>query len=195
VEAGRLSVQQDATRDHGLAVWFTGLSGAGKTTLCHALADALQASGLMVAVLDGDEMRRTLCADLGYSHEDREENIRRIGAIAEEMVASGTIVLVAAISPYRAMRAEVRRRIGNFVEVYVNAPLATCIERDTKGLYRRALACEIDSFTGISDPYEEPLAPEIECNTAEESVEVSTAKLLADFDRLWKLRLEVLHGE
>jgi adenylylsulfate kinase len=181
--------------DRGLAVWFTGLSGAGKTTLCRALAESLRAAGLMVAVLDGDEMRRTLCADLGYSHEDREENIRRIARIAEHIVSSGAVALVATISPYRSMRAEARRRIGSFVEVHVNAPLATCIARDTKGLYRRALACEIDSFTGISDPYEAPLAPEIECNTGEESVEISAAKLLKDFDRLWKLRLELSHAE
>jgi adenylylsulfate kinase len=187
-------VSQYTTGGPGLAVWFTGLSGAGKTTLCHALADTLQATGLTVAILDGDEMRRTVCSDLGYGREDREENIRRIASIAQGMVASGTVVLVAAISPYRAMRAEVRHRIRNFVEVYVNAPLATCVARDPKGLYRRALAFEIDSFTGISSPYEPPLAPEIECRTGEESVQASTARLIADFDRLWKLRPEVSYA-
>ena len=162
----------------GLAIWFTGLSGAGKTTLCRALAKSLRNHGAMIAILDGDELRRTLTAGLGFSRKDREENIRRIGALAEELVAQKTIVLIAAIAPYRAMRDRIRRRIPAFVEVYVNAPLATCIQRDPKGLYRRALAGEIDCFTGISDPYEPPLSPEVECNTAEETISESASKVL-----------------
>jgi len=168
----------------GLAIWFTGLSGAGKTTLCRALAESLRAQGAAVEVLDGDEMRRSLTAGLGYSREDREENIRRITSLAKQLVAQQKIVLVAAIAPYRAMRDRIRRQFPALVEVYVNAPLATCIQRDPKGLYRKALAGEIDCFTGISAPYEPPLAPEVQCNTAEESVSESAAKVMAAVTRL-----------
>ena len=162
----------------GMTLWFTGLSGAGKTTLCRAVADYLRAEGFPVAVLDGDEVRQTICAGLGYSREDREENIRRITMAAEGLVESGVVTLVAAISPYAAMRAEARKRLGSFIEIYVNASLPTCIDRDTKGLYRRALIGEIPSFTGISDPYEPPLAPEIECNTEVETIDQCVAKIL-----------------
>jgi adenylylsulfate kinase len=169
----------DPLSQRGLAVWFTGLSGAGKTTLCKAVAGRLRGLGADVAVLDGDELRHSVNADLGYSRSDREENVRRIGVMAEELLTQQRVVLVAAISPYRAMRDAVRRTMPAFVEVYVNTPLATCMQRDTKGLYRRALAGEISSFTGISDPYEPPLAPEVECNTAEESVGASADKVMA----------------
>jgi len=175
-------------QDCGVAVWFTGLSGAGKTTLCGAVAERLRERGSAVVVLDGDELRRSVNADLGYSRNDREENVRRIGAMAVRLVAQKTIVLVAAISPYRAMRDAMRRRTPAFVEVFVNAPLATCMERDTKGLYRRALAGEIASFTGISDPYEPPLAPEVVCNTAEESVDGSADKVMAELARMFELQ-------
>jgi adenylylsulfate kinase len=174
---------EDFHSQSGLVVWFTGLSGAGKTTLCDAVAERLRGLGIAVAVLDGDVLRHGVNADLGYSRGDREENIRRIGAMAEELVAWQTIVLVAAISPYRAMRDAVRRRIPAFVEVYVNAPLATCMERDPKGLYRRALAGEITGFTGISDPYEPPLTPDVECNTADESVSASADRVMAALAR------------
>ena len=162
----------------GMALWFTGLSGAGKTTLCTAVADFLRAEGFPVAVLDGDEMRQTICAGLGYSREDREENIRRIIMAAEGLIESGVVTLVAAISPYATMRAEARSRLPRFVEIYVNASLTTCIERDPKGLYRRALMGEIPDFTGIGDPYEAPLAPEVECNTESESIDESVNKIL-----------------
>jgi adenylyl-sulfate kinase len=177
----------------GLAVWFTGLSGSGKTTLCCMLAEALLQKDVYVRVLDGDEVRRTFCAGLGFSHEDREENIRRIGTVAEELVAEGAVVLVAAISPYRAMRESIRRRIPNFVEVYVNAPLDTCIERDPKGLYRRALANEIPYFTGISDPYEPPLSPEIECETANEDAGTSALKVIDCVMQMLQLRETPTH--
>ena len=178
----------------GLAIWFTGLSGSGKTTLCRMLAEALLLKGVAVKVLDGDEVRCTFCAGLGFSREDREENIRRITAVAEDLVAQRVVVLVAAISPYRAMRANVRHRIPNFVEVYVNAPLATCIERDPKGLYRRALANEIPYFTGINDPYEPPLSPEIECDTASESVSASAQKVIAYVTHKIQLREMPVHA-
>jgi adenylylsulfate kinase len=174
--------------DAAATVWFTGLSGAGKTTLCGALAERLRAHGVAVTILDADELRRTLSHDLGYSREDREENVRRIAALAETLATPGVIVLVAAIAPYCAMREELRAKLHNFVEVYVNAPLSTCIARDPKGLYRRALSGEIDSFTGISDPYEPPLAPDIECHTDRDSVDVSTGKLIAALGRILKLQ-------
>jgi adenylyl-sulfate kinase len=123
-------------------------------------------------------MRQTICAGLGYSREDREENIRRITMAAEGLVESGVVTLVAAISPYATMRAEARSRLPRFVEIYVNASLTTCIERDPKGLYRRALMGEIPDFTGIGDPYEAPLAPEVECNTESESIDESVNKIL-----------------
>jgi adenylylsulfate kinase len=178
----------------GLAIWFTGLSGSGKTTLCRMLEEALLLEGVPVKVLDGDEVRCTFCVGLGFSREDREENIRRIAAVAEDLVAQRVIVLVAGISPYRAMRENVRRRIPNFVEVYVNAPLAICIERDPKGLYRRAIANEIPSFTGISDPYEPPLSPEIECDTANESISASAEKVIVCAMRILQLRETSTHA-
>jgi adenylylsulfate kinase len=162
----------------GMALWFTGLSGAGKTTLCNAVADFLRAQGFPVAVLDGDALRQTICAGVGYSREDREENIRRITLAAQGLVENGVVTLVAAISPYAAMRAEARSKLTLFVEIYVNASLSTCIARDPKGLYRRALLGEIPSFTGISDPYEPPHAPEVQCNTDSESIEQSVNKIL-----------------
>jgi adenylyl-sulfate kinase len=179
-------------RERGLAVWFTGLSGAGKTTLCGAVAERLRRRGAAVVMLDGDELRHGVNADLGYSREDREENIRRIGAMAEDLVAQRTIVLVAAISPYRAMRDAIRRESSAFVEVHVHAPLSTCMERDTKGLYRRALAGEIDRFTGISDPYETPLAPEVRCDTAEESVHASADKVMVVLARMLEYEEQIV---
>jgi adenylylsulfate kinase len=162
----------------GMTLWFTGLSGAGKTTLCRAVGDYLSSQGFPVAILDGDEIRQTISAGLGYSREDREENIRRITMAAEGLVESGVVTLVAVISPYATMRTEARKRLGRFIEIYVNASLPTCIERDPKGLYHRALIGEIPDFTAINDPYEPPLNPEVECNTDSESIEQSVAKIL-----------------
>ena len=163
----------------GLTVWFTGLSGAGKTTICSALYTELLALGFRVEVLDGDVIRKLFCSDLGFSKEDRDENIRRIGFVAELLTRNGAVVLVSAISPYRTAREEVRTRIGDFIEVYMNAPLNVCEERDPKGLYRKARRGEIAGFTGIDDPYEAPLAPEIECNTDRESIRACTDKVIA----------------
>ncbi len=162
----------------GLTVWFTGLSGAGKTTLAHAVFKALQAAGYPVEMLDGDIVRQHLTKGLGFSKEDRDENIRRIGFVAELLTRHGVIVIVSAISPYRQVRQEVRAKIGHFVEVFVNAPLTVCEERDVKGLYKRARAGKIRNFTGIDDPYEPPLAPEVTCHTHLETVEESVAKVL-----------------
>ncbi len=157
-------------RRRGVTVWFTGLSGAGKTTLSYGVAQQLQALGLPVEVLDGDEVRQHLTKGLGFSKEDRDENVRRIGFVAEMLTRHGVIVLVSAISPYRAARQAVRQRIGNFIEVFVDAPLEVCEQRDVKGLYRKARAGLIQHFTGIDDPYEPPEDPEVICKTAEQSL-------------------------
>ncbi len=172
----------------GVTVWFTGLSGAGKTTLARAVYDELKKRGNRVEILDGDVVRQYLTKGLGFSKEDRDENIRRIGFVAHLLTRNGVIVLVAAISPYRATREEVRRKIGDFIEVYVNAPLEVCEQRDVKGLYKKARAGEIKNFTGISDPYEPPLNPEVECRTDLERVEESVAKVLRKLAELGYLR-------
>jgi adenylylsulfate kinase len=167
------------TRLRGVTVWFTGLSGAGKSTISAALEDRLRERGLPVELLDGDVVREKLNKGLGFSKEDRDVNIRRIGFVADLLTRHGVIVLVAAISPYRSVRDEVRATIGRFVEVHVRASLDTLMERDVKGLYRKALAGEISNFTGISDPYEEPLAPELIIDTDRgQSVELSVARVL-----------------
>jgi bifunctional enzyme CysN/CysC len=162
----------------GLAVWLTGLSSAGKSTLSRAVYERLWARGYRVELLDGDEVRRNLSRDLGYSKQDRDENIRRIGFLAELLTRNGVIVLVGAISPYRKLRAEVRSSISRFIEVYVNAPLSVCEGRDVKGLYKKARAGQIASFTGIDDPYEPPLAPEVECRTDLETIPESADKVV-----------------
>jgi adenylylsulfate kinase len=172
-------------RDIGATIWFTGLSGAGKTTISTEVAKKLRNRGLKVEVLDGDIVRLNLTRDLGFSRADRAENIRRIGFVAQLLTRNGVVVLVSAISPYQDVRQEVREKIGsNFIEVYVNAPLTTCEDRDVKGLYKRARQGEIKSFTGIDDPYEPPLKPEVECMTDQEGIEQSVAKVIEQFDNL-----------
>lgn len=171
----------------GITVWFTGLSGAGKTTLSQAIEQELRQRGHAVERLDGDIVRQYLSKGLGFSRADRDENVRRIGFVAHLLSRNGVIVLAAAISPYRATREEVRQQhqahpLSRFVEVYVNAPLAICEERDVKGLYKKARTGEIPQFTGISDPYEPPLDPEVECRTDQESLAESVARVLAALD-------------
>ncbi len=167
-----------ATASDGMTVWLTGLSSAGKSTLSRAVYERLWARGHRVELLDGDEVRRHLSRGLGFSREDRDENVRRIGFVAEMLTRHGVIVLVSAISPYREIREELRTRISNFLEVYVNAPITTCEERDVKGLYRKARSGEIPRFTGINDPYEPPLSPDVECRTDLETVSESAAKIV-----------------
>jgi len=169
---------------HGFTLWFTGLSGAGKSTLAAAVSAELRGRGVPVEVLDGDEVRQNLSKGLGFSREDRDTNIRRIGYVAKLLARNGVAVITAAISPYRAIRDEVRQDIGAFVEVYVKASLDECIRRDTKGLYARALAGEIPQFTGVSDPYEEPVAPELVIETEREEVADSASRVV---DRLLEL--------
>ena len=168
----------------GVTVWFTGLSGSGKSTIAKALIEKLRAQEAKVEIMDGDIIRQNLTKGLGFSKEDRDENIRRIGFVSHLLTRNGVIVLVSAISPYRAVRDEVRERIGSFLEVYVNAPLEVCEDRDVKGLYERARAGEIKGFTGIDDPYEEPLNPELECRTDKESLEESVEKVIAKLKEL-----------
>jgi adenylylsulfate kinase len=163
-----------------LTVWFTGLSGAGKTTLSLLVHTELVMRGIPADYLDADEMRRNLTRDLGFSKEDREENIRRIGYVARLLTKNGIIALVAAISPYRSMREEVRALCGNgFMEVFVDAPLTVCEDRDPKGLYRAARAGGIHHFTGIDDPYEPPLSPDLVCHTYKESPMESREKVVS----------------
>jgi len=171
-------------KQRGVTVWLTGLSGAGKTTITQALEEKLRNHDYPLEVLDGDIVRTNLTKGLGFSKEDRDENIRRIGFVSHLLTRNGVIVIVSAISPYRQMREEVRGKIGDFVEVFVNAPLAVCEGRDVKGLYKRARAGEIKSFTGIDDPYEPPLHPEVECRTDLETLEESVAKVWTKLQEL-----------
>jgi adenylyl-sulfate kinase len=160
-----------ATR-RGFTLWLTGLSGAGKSTIASAVAERLRAEGAAVEVLDGDEVREHLSKGLTFSREDRDINVRRIAYVAKLLCRNGVAVITAAISPYRAAREEARREIGDaFIEVYVNASLETCIRRDVKGLYGKALAGTITAFTGVSDPYEPPTSPDVEVNTERESLD------------------------
>lgn len=179
-----LTTHRPITQVSGCTLWLTGLSGAGKSTLATAVAHELRRAGVGVETLDGDEVRQNLSKGLGFSREDRDTNIRRIGYVAKLLTRNGVVAISAAISPYRAVRDEVRREIGAFVEVYVKASLDECIRRDTKGLYRRALAGEIPQFTGVSDPYEEPLTPELVVDTERDDVRTSAARVI---DRLVEL--------
>ncbi|MDZ8089927.1 MAG: adenylyl-sulfate kinase [Nostoc sp. DedQUE12b] len=171
-------------QEYGVTVWFTGLSGAGKTTICQFVEKKLRIQGYRVEVLDGDAVRQNLCKGLGFSKDDRVENIRRIGFVSQLLARNNVVVLVSAISPYREIREEVRQSIPHFIEVYVNASLEVCEQRDIKGLYKKAKAGEIKHFTGIDDPYEIPLCPEVECKTNQESVAQSATKVLKKLEEL-----------
>jgi len=175
----------------GFVVWFTGLSGAGKSTIANALKAELEARGRHVELLDGDEVRTHLSKGLGFSKEDRDTNIRRIGYVARLVARSGGVAITAAISPYREVRDEVRAQTPGFVEVFARAPLDTLVERDVKGLYKKAIAGEIANFTGVSDPYEEPLHAEVVCDTSLESLDQSLAKVIDVLERLGHLEREV----
>jgi adenylyl-sulfate kinase len=168
----------------GFTLWFTGLSGAGKSTISTLVRDELLRRGHRVELLDGDVVRTNLSKGLGFSKEDRDENVRRIGFVCQLLSRNGVAAIAAVISPYRAIRDEVRGKIESFVEVYVECPLGTLIERDVKGLYRRALAGEIANFTGVSDPYEPPLNPEVVVRTSEEMPEQSVAAIMARLEAL-----------
>ena len=164
----------------GFCVWFTGLSGSGKSTIAQALLDKLTRQGRTVTFLDGDVVRQHLSKGLGFSREDRDTNILRIGFVASEIIRHGGAVITAAISPYRLTRAEVRRMMGSahFIEVFVDTPLEVCEQRDVKGMYARARRGEISTFTGIDDPYEPPLNPEISLDTIHASVEENASRIM-----------------
>ncbi len=163
----------------GFTIWFTGMSGAGKSTISAIIERRLRKAGAPVEVLDGDVVRTHLSKGLGFSKEDRDENIRRIGWVSELLVRHGVVAVVAAISPYRAVREEVRAKIVRFVEVYVECPVEVLAQRDVKGLYKKALAGEVSQFTGISDPYEAPTNPEVTVNSSIETPDESAAKIWA----------------
>lgn len=165
----------------GAVVWFTGLSGAGKTTLARAVEERLFHAGCQAVLLDGDSLRQGLCADLGFSPEDRSENLRRAGEAARLFAEAGIIVLAAFISPFNADRERVRARLpaGGFIEVHCDCPLAVCEQRDVKGLYRRARAGEVAQFTAISSPYEAPLNPELALDTSRLGIPECVERVLA----------------
>ena len=162
----------------GFTLWFTGLPSSGKSTLARAVEEILLERGMNVEVLDGDEVRENLSKGLGFSKEDRDTNIRRIGFVAKLLSRNQAVAITAAISPYRDVRDEMRRAIGRFVEVYVECPIDVLTERDVKGLYKKALAGEIKHFTGVDDPYEHPLKPEVHVATDKETVEESVSKII-----------------
>lgn len=163
----------------GVTVWFTGLSGAGKSTICHLVEEKLSAAGASIEILDGDEIRKHLCVELGFSQEDRFKNIERTAFVAKLLSRNHVIVLASFITPYAAMRDYLRHELDPFLEVYVKCSLKECIHRDVKGLYRRALDGEITQFTGISDPYEEPEHPDLMIDTENETSEESAAQVIS----------------
>jgi adenylylsulfate kinase len=167
----------------GFILWLTGLSGAGKSTISEAIAPLIEARGRKVEVLDGDVVRENLSRGLTFSREDRDVNVRRIGWVADLVARHGGVALVAAISPFREVRDEIKRTYPNVIEVYVNASVDECARRDVKGLYAKALAGEIKNFTGVSDPYEPPTDPDVEVRTAQETVQESAAKIIALLER------------
>jgi adenylyl-sulfate kinase len=162
----------------GFTLWFTGLSGAGKSTIANLVAGELRTRGHRVEILDGDEVRTNLSKGLGFSKEDRDTNIRRIGYVCNLLARNGVIAISAAISPYREIRDEIRRNHRRFFEVYMKCSIEKLSERDVKGLYKKALAGEIRNFTGISDPYEEPLHPELVLDSGTEKVDESLQRLI-----------------
>src|SRR5215203_2026072 len=187
------NVENGAENQRGFTLWFTGLSGAGKTTVAEIVEHEIKERGLRVEVLDGDIVRTNLSKGLSFSRDDRNINVLRIGFVANLLARNGVAVIVSAISPYKEARDQVQRSIIDFVEVFVDAPLEVCAERDVKGLYKKAFAGEIEQFTGVSDPYEPPNAPDLVLKTDEESPEESARKVIEKlefFGYLWPREAE-----
>jgi adenylylsulfate kinase len=172
--------REKQNKHRSIIVWFTGLSGSGKSTLAHAVEEELYQAGCRTFVFDGDNVRHGLCANLSFSEEDRHENIRRIGEMSKLFIEAGVIALTAFISPYKVDRDRVRAMVSenDVIEIYCNSPLEVCEGRDVKGLYKKARAGEINNYTGISSPYEKPEHPDLELNTADDSVEDNVEKIL-----------------
>jgi adenylyl-sulfate kinase len=168
----------------GVILWLTGLSGAGKTTIARGVEYKLKERNCLVEVLDGDEIRSHISKELGFTREDRDINIRRIGYVANLLSRNGIVAIVAAISPYRAIRDEIRMNSEHFIEVYVDTPLEVCEARDVKGLYAKARSGKIKNFTGVEDAYELPIYPEIICRTTKETIEECIDKIIAELERL-----------
>jgi len=168
----------------GATVWFTGLPSSGKSTIAHKVEKLLREKGHRVEVFDGDVIRKNLCSELGFSKEDRDTNIKRIAFVCKLMTRNDVVAIAAAISPYRETRDYARKEIGkDFLEVYVRCPLSVCKDRDVKGLYKKALSGELKGFTGIDDPYEEPLNPELILHTDKESVEESVQRVMVELEK------------
>jgi adenylylsulfate kinase len=187
---------ENGTRQgRGFTLWFTGLSGAGKTTIAEIVEHELRERERRVEVLDGDIVRTNLSKGLGFGRDDRNINVLRIGFVANLLTRNGVAVIVSAISPYKEVRDQVRRDIGDdFVEIFVDAPLQVCAERDVKGLYKKAFSGEIPQFTGVSDPYEAPAAPELHIKTDEETPQESARRVIAHLEESGYLKpVEVLN--
>ena len=176
--------------EDGVTIWFTGLSGAGKSTVANLVKERLQGMGRRVELLDGDEVRKNLSSGLGFSKADRDANIRRIAYVAKLLTRNGVVAITAAISPYQEIRDEARREIGNFVEVCVDCPLEVCEQRDVKGLYKKARSGEIPQFTGVSDPYEAPVNPEVHLHTDRENPDQDVELILSKLADLGYLSRE-----
>jgi adenylylsulfate kinase len=186
--------ESDRVREGGFTLWFTGLSGSGKTTIAHLVGPELDRRGLVVEYLDGDNVRTHLSKELGFSKEDRDTHIERLGWVASRLTRQGGAIITAAISPYEATRRMAREMIeevGTFVEVFVKASVEECARRDVKGLYEKAFKGEIKEFTGVSDPYEEPSEPEIVLDTEAHSPEESAALVVAELEKLGLVPVEV----
>ena len=181
--------QNGATLLKGVTVWFTGLPSSGKSTIARILERQCRKWNLKVELLDGDEVRTHLCKDLGFSKEDRDQNIKRLGFVCHLLTRNDVIAIAAAISPYKEIRDYNRRMIGNFMEVYAKASVDECEKRDVKGLYKKAKAGEIKGFTGVDDPYEEPHQPEVICNTENETPEQSAEKIVKRLEALGYIQL------
>jgi adenylylsulfate kinase len=186
--------ESERVRPGGFTLWFTGLSGSGKSTIAHLVGPELDRRGLVVEYLDGDNVRTHLSKELGFSKEDRDTHIERLGWVASRLTRQGGAVITAAISPYEATRQQAREmvdEVGTFVEVYVKASVEECARRDVKGLYEKAFKGEIKEFTGVNDPYEEPIRPEVVLDTELHSAEESAALVVAELERLGLVPVEV----